>query len=80
MREGVRAIAARIAARSPLAVAGSKEALTLARDWPLGLALHAAATWQAGMLDTGEVAAHAMAGKSAPPPGLEPLAPLPGKL
>jgi enoyl-CoA hydratase len=80
MLESVRGVAARIAARSPLAVAGSKEAISFARDWPLPVALRMAATWQAGMLDVGEVAAHAMAGKSAPPPGLEPLEPLPGRI
>jgi enoyl-CoA hydratase len=80
MLEAARATATRIASRSPLAVAGSKEAMTFARDWPLAVALQAAATWQAAMLDVHEVAAHAMAGKSGPAPDLEPLHPLPGKI
>ena len=46
---GVHEIAAEIAARSPLAVWGSKEMITYARDHTVGDGLNYMATWQAGM-------------------------------
>jgi enoyl-CoA hydratase len=48
---GARACARKIAARSPLAIAGSKEAINFARDYPVDVALKMAISWQAGMLD-----------------------------
>lgn len=75
--EAARAAARKIAARSPLAMAGSKEAINFARDWPVPLALQQAATWQAGMLDAAEVAVSAMSLKSKEPVELLPLEPLP---
>jgi enoyl-CoA hydratase len=77
MLAAARATAQRIAAKSPLAIAGSKEAITYARDVPVGLGLRMAATWQAGMLDLGEVAAAAQAQRTKTTPETEALAPLP---
>jgi enoyl-CoA hydratase len=48
--EGVRAIAAAIAAKSPLAVRSSKEAITYARDHSVADGLNQVATWNAAML------------------------------
>jgi len=47
--EGVQAVAAEIASRSPLAVWGSKEMITYARDHSTADSLDHIATWQAGM-------------------------------
>ena len=47
--EGVLAIAAEIASKSPLAVWGSKEMLTYARDHSVADSLNYIATWQTGM-------------------------------
>ena len=49
MLEGVHAVAAEIAARSPLAVWGSKEMITYARDHTVADGLNHIATWQTGM-------------------------------
>ncbi len=49
MLEGVHEIAAEIAAKSPLAVWGSKEMITYARDHSVRDGLDYIATWQAGM-------------------------------
>ena len=60
MLEGVLEIAREIAARSPLAVRGSKEMLNFTRDHTVAEGLNYIATWQAGMLlsdDFGEAAA-----------------------
>jgi enoyl-CoA hydratase len=53
---GVGEIAEEIAARSPLAVAGSKEALLHARDRTVADGLDRVATWQAGMLAADDLA------------------------
>jgi enoyl-CoA hydratase len=53
---GVGEIAGEIAARSPLAVAGSKEALLYARDHTVADGLDRVATWQAGMLAADDLA------------------------
>ncbi len=50
LREGVRAIAASIAAKSPLAVRGTKEMITYARDHSVADGLNYIATWNAAML------------------------------
>jgi enoyl-CoA hydratase len=49
MLEGVMAIAAQIAANSPLAVTGCKEMLNYSRDHSVADSLKYMATWQAGM-------------------------------
>ena len=74
---GARATAAKIATKAPLAIAGSKEAITFARDHSVALGLQLAATWQAGLLDAPEAIALIMAGKSGPAPEFEPLQELP---
>jgi enoyl-CoA hydratase/carnithine racemase len=59
---GVGEIAAAIAAKSPLAVRGSKEMITYARDHPVADGLNYVATWNAAMLlsaDLGEALAAA---------------------
>ncbi|MGA2550166.1 MAG: enoyl-CoA hydratase-related protein [Burkholderiaceae bacterium] len=75
-----RKTAARIASKSALAIAGSKETITFSRDYPVAVGLHMAATWQAGMLDTAEVAALARAPRGSEAPPTEPLAPRPKAL
>jgi enoyl-CoA hydratase len=50
LREGVRAIAAAIAAKSPLAIRGAKEMLNYARDHSVADGLNYVATWNAAML------------------------------
>ncbi len=49
--DGARQCARKIAAKSPLAIAGSKEAINFARDYPVNVALQMAINWQTGMLD-----------------------------
>jgi enoyl-CoA hydratase len=53
--EGVHAVAAEIAARSPLAVWGTKEMITYARDHSVADGLNHIATWQAGMFHPGDM-------------------------
>lgn len=78
------AMARRIAALSPVAVAGTKANLNFARDAPtVGMGLEYAALWSAAMLQTGDIPAAAMAalaggrkrgGGAAPaPPSFPPL-------
>lgn len=60
MLDAVQAIAAEIAAKSPLAVTGTKEMLNYTRDHTVADALNYIATWNAGMLmsdDLGEAIA-----------------------
>jgi len=56
MMSAVMATARSIAAKSPLAVWGSKEMLNYARDHSTADALRHVAVWQAGMLHHGEIA------------------------
>jgi enoyl-CoA hydratase len=77
MLAAARSTAARIAAKSPLAISGSKQAITLARDVPVQLGLKMAATWQAGMRDPAEVAAATEAQRTRGLASFDPLAPLP---
>jgi enoyl-CoA hydratase len=56
MLEGVHAIAAEIAEKSPLAVWGSKEMLNYTRDHSIEDGLNYIATWQAGMFFGGDMA------------------------
>jgi len=63
LREGVRAIAGTIAAKSPLTVRGIKQTLNFGRDHGVAEGLHHVATWNAAMLlsdDTREAVAAAM--------------------
>lgn len=55
MIEGVMAVAAEIAARSPLAVWGSKEMITYARDHSVADGLNFIATWQTGMFQPADM-------------------------
>ena len=55
MMEAVMACAAEITEKSPLAVAGSKNKLTYARDHSIADALDYIATWQAGMFDPRDI-------------------------
>jgi enoyl-CoA hydratase len=55
MVTGVLAIAAEIAARSPLAVWGSKEMITYARDHSVADGLNYIATWQTGMFQPADM-------------------------
>ena len=54
--EGVLGTAAEIAARSPLAVWGSKEMLNYARDHTIADGLDYIATWQTGMFQPADMA------------------------
>jgi enoyl-CoA hydratase len=53
---GVHEVAAEIAARSPLAIWGSKEMITYARDHTVADGLNHIATWQAGMFHAADMA------------------------
>ncbi len=53
--EGVQAVASEIAARSPLAVWGSKEMITYSRDHSTADSLDHIATWQAGMFQPADM-------------------------
>ncbi len=68
MMAAVMATARTIAAKSPLAVWGSKEMLNYARDHSTADTLRHVAVWQAGMLHQGEIAraAEAQAKKATP--------------
>ena len=55
MIAGVMAVAAEIAARSPLAVWGSKEMITYARDHSVADGLNYIATWQTGMFQPADM-------------------------
>jgi len=55
MLEGVMAIAAQIAANSPLAVTGCKEMINFSRDHGVEDSLKYMATWQAGMFRPGDM-------------------------
>jgi enoyl-CoA hydratase len=68
LRDGVREIAATIAAKSPLSVRGVKEMVNYARDHTVADGLNYVATWNAAMLMSADLQAAMMAGmsKSAP--------------
>jgi enoyl-CoA hydratase len=55
MIKGVTEVAAEIAARSPLAVWGSKEMITYARDHSVADGLNYIATWQTGMFQPADM-------------------------
>lgn len=61
---GVREIAATIAAKSPLAVRGTKEMISYARDHSVADGLNYIATWNAAMLMSNDLQAAMMANMS----------------
>ena len=65
---GVLAIAQQIAAKSPLAIRGSKQALNYARDHSVADGLAQIASWNAGMLLSEDLMAVLMKGKGGEPP------------
>ena len=58
------AIAAQIAAKSPLSIRGSKEMLNYARDHSVADGLNHVATWNAAMLQSDDLMAAMVAGMS----------------
>ncbi|MBH9552779.1 crotonase/enoyl-CoA hydratase family protein [Inhella sp. 4Y17] len=64
---GVLALAQQIAAKSPLAVRGSKQALNYARDHSVADGLQQIASWNAGLLLSEDLMKALMAGRGAPP-------------
>jgi enoyl-CoA hydratase len=68
LRGGVRAIAAEIAAKAPLAVRGVKEMITYARDHSVADGLNYNATWNAAMLMSADLQEAMMAGMAKRPP------------
>jgi enoyl-CoA hydratase len=72
------ALAGQIAAKSPLAIAGSKLALNIARDHGTAESLAQMALLQSAIFDLGEMAQAIGAWKSKQPAGFAPLQPLEG--
>lgn len=70
-------LAAEVAAKSPLAIAGSKLALNYAIDHPTADALEQMALLQSAIFDIGEMAQAIQAWQSKQPAGFDPLAPVP---
>jgi enoyl-CoA hydratase len=62
--DGALAMAATIAEKSPLAITGTKEMLNYARDHTIADGLNHVATWQAGMMQTEDVARQVAANKA----------------
>ena len=62
LQAGVRELAATIAAKSPLAIRGTKEMITYARDHSVADSLHYNATWNAAMLLGDDIQEAMMAG------------------
>jgi enoyl-CoA hydratase len=75
--ERVMSVARSIAAKSPLAIAGSKLALNHARDHGTAAALHQMTLLQSAIFDTGEMAEAISAWKSKREARFEPLGPVP---
>ena len=78
--DGARACARKIAARSALAIAGSKEALNFARDYPVDLASRMAINWQAGMLDVDDLRRGVESMRTRKAAAFDPLQPMPDGL
>ncbi len=78
LAERAMALATSIAAKSPLAVAGSKLALNHARDHGTASALEQMALLQSAIFDIGELARAAQAWKDKRPGDFDPLAPVAG--
>jgi enoyl-CoA hydratase/carnithine racemase len=68
---GVREIAAAIAAKSPLAIRGTKEMITYARDHSVADALNYVATWNAAMLLSADLPEALTAAREKLPPRFE---------
>lgn len=68
LQEGVREIAATIAAKSPLSVRGVKEMITYARDHSVADGLNYVATWNAAMLLSNDLQEAMMANMGKRPP------------
>ncbi len=68
---GVRAIAAEIAAKAPLAIRGVKEMITYARDHSVADGLNYNATWNAAMLMSADLQEAMMSGMSKRPPAFK---------
>ena len=66
--EGVMQIATEIAAKSPLAIRGTKEMIVYARDHPVADGLNCIATWNAAMLMSSDLQEAMMAGLQKKPP------------
>ena len=64
--DGVQAIAASIASKSPLSIRGTKEQLNYARDHTVADGLNYIATWNAAMLMSEDLSKALMAGKTTP--------------
>jgi enoyl-CoA hydratase len=64
MADGVRELAASIAAKSPLSIRGSKEMMLYARDHTIADGLNYVATWNAAMLMSDDLQKAMMAGMS----------------
>ncbi|WP_286236904.1 crotonase/enoyl-CoA hydratase family protein [Neptuniibacter halophilus] len=78
MLDGVMSVAAQIAARSPLAVTGTKQMINYARDHSLSDSLSYMATWQAGMFQPADMLqtfSAKMSGKAPEYEGLRPIIP-----
>lgn len=80
MLDAARATAGEIAVKSPLAVWGSKLALTYARDHSVADALEHVATWQAGMFQQADVAESLAARAERRAPAYDDLPPVPRDL
>lgn len=76
----VMAIAGQIAARSPLAVTGTKQMINYARDHSVADSLNMMATWQAGMFQPTDMVQTFTARMSQKTPEYEPLRPITGPL
>ena len=74
---GVLEIAARIAAKSPLAIWGTKEAINFARDHSTADSLRNIALWQSGMFQPGDMMEEFAAKAESRPASFEDLPPLP---
>ncbi|MCF4167297.1 enoyl-CoA hydratase-related protein [Zavarzinia compransoris] len=75
LRQAALALAGRLAAKSPLAVAGIKAGLLFARDHGVGAGLGLSAAWNAGMFVTGDVAASVAARRDRSQPAYADLNP-----
>jgi enoyl-CoA hydratase/carnithine racemase len=68
LQNGVRELAASIAAKSPLVVRGVKEMITYARDHSVADGLNYVATWNAAMLLSNDLQEAMMANMGKRPP------------
>lgn len=75
MLEDVRAMAAEIATKSPLAVTGTKRVLAYTRDHSVDDSLEYMATWQAGMFLTGDLIEQMLANREKRPAKFDNLMP-----